>query len=82
MAVLDTRLLWIKKLVYTGLGLKDDELFKELIEKEEKKNAKLLYDLLNSATKENGLYSSALIFYSLVSEITREVEVEEGMTRN
>ncbi len=82
MADLDTRLLWIKKLVYTGLGLKDDELFKELIEKEEKKNAKLLYDLLNSATKENGLYSSALIFYSLVSEITREIEVEEGITRN
>lgn len=69
----------MKRLVYTGLGLNDDLLFKELLEREENETA--LNQLLDNPTTDTTLYSSALIFYSVVSEVTREVEVEEGIKK-
>lgn len=74
----DNRIKWIKKLVYTGLGLVDDSLFTELLERDEHQSEKLLKKFLDNTADSSSLYSSALIFYSIVSEVTREVEIEEG----
>ncbi len=76
---MDTRISWIKRRLYTGLGLKDDVLFKELLERDDRKNEQFLNELLNNPASNVALYSSALIFYAVVSEVIREVEVEEGI---
>ena len=68
----------MKGLLFASLGLSENVLFTELLERDERKNEKLLTELLDGPTKDINLYSSALIFYAVVSEVTREVEVEEG----
>ena len=73
----DNRVKWIQNVLFTGLGLKDEVLFRELLERNERENEKQLLELLDKPTS-NSVYSSALIFYSKVSQVEREIEIEEG----
>ena len=75
---MDVRIRWIQRRVYAGLGLKDDVIFKELLERDDRRNEQFLNELLNGPANNVDLFSSALIFYSVVSEVVREIEVEEG----
>ena len=73
----DNRVKWMQNVLFTGLGLKDEVLFRELLERNERENEKQLLELLDKPTS-NPVYSSALIFYSKVSQVEREIEIEEG----
>ena len=74
----DLRVAWIKDKVYAGLGLKDEALFKELLSREEGRAKRELVSLLDASREQ---LSGSIIFYPLVTEVEREVEVEEGEGR-
>lgn len=72
---MDTRLSWIREQVYSALGLRDKDLFSELLSRDARRMEKQLLHALDQPSEK---YSSALIFYTLVTDAEREVEVEEG----
>lgn len=71
----DLRVAWMKEKVYAGLGLKEEALFKELLSRDEGRAKRELVALLDASGEQ---LSSSIIFYSLETEVEREVEVEEG----
>ena len=71
----DLRVAWMKEKVYAGLGLKEEALFKELLARDEGRAKRELVALLDASGEQ---LSSSIIFYSLETEVEREVEVEEG----
>ena len=71
----DTRLSWIQERVFSALGLSNKELFSELLSRDARSMEKKLLLALDQPSEK---YSSAMIFYALVTDVEREVEVEEG----
>ena len=71
----DLRISWMKERVVVGLNLPEDRVFHELLSRENGQPHKLLMEALDQT---NRVSPGALIFYSLVSEVEREEEVEEG----
>ena len=65
----------MKERVIVGLNLPGDRVFHELLSRENGQAHKLLTGALDQT---NGVSPGALIFYSLISEVEREEEVEEG----
>ena len=70
----DLRIAWMRERILTGLEI-EKSVFNDLLLRDEHKVEKELLELLNNP---NSVNSSAMIFYSLVSEVEREVEIEEG----
>ena len=71
----DTRLSWIRERVFAALGLSSEELFSELLSRDARSMEK---ELVLALDQQREKYSSAMIFYTLVTDVEREVEVEEG----
>ena len=71
----DLRVAWMKERVYAGLYLSDHRLFTDLLVREDGRASRDLTAMLESETE---LLSDSIIFYPLVTELEREVEVEEG----
>lgn len=72
---MDNRIKWIKHCVYAALGLSSDELFENLLERDERKVGKELVTLLDQSSDE---YPPAVIFYCIHHEVEEMVEVVEG----
>lgn len=72
---MDNRISWIKNCVYAALDLSNDELFKNLLERDEKKVGKELVTLLDQPSD---VYPPAIIFYYMQHEVEEMVEVVEG----
>ena len=70
----DLRIAWMRERILTGLEI-EKSVFNDLLVRDEHKVEKELLELLDNPSSVN---SSAMIFYSLVSEVEREVEIEEG----
>ena len=71
----DLRVGWIKERVLVSLNLPEDGLvFDELLRKDGGKAKNQLLSFLEGT----GDQGSSVTFYSLVSEVEREVEIEEG----
>ena len=71
----DSRVIWIKERVYAALGLREDELFEDLLQRDGKHVEKELATFLDSRSEQ---YSPAVLFYPLEREVEEEVEVVEG----
>lgn len=72
----DSRIKWIKSCVYTALDLEKDELFENLLNRDERKAQKELVALLDKPSEE---YPPALIFYCITHAVEEMVEVVEGI---
>lgn len=72
----DTRIAWVKNVVYASLGLSDDSLFENLLARDEGKATRELQSLLDQPANK---YSPAIIFYPIHHEVEEMVEVVEGM---
>ena len=71
----DYRVSWMKERVYAALGLRDENLFLNLLSRDEEKGSRELVSTLDS--KVEG-YSPAMLFYHLEHEVEELVEVVEG----
>ena len=71
----DIRLVWIQERVHSALGLSNKDLFSELLSRDDHSMEKQMLLALDHPKEK---YSNALIFYTLVTDVEREVEVEEG----
>lgn len=72
----DLRIGWIKERVVVSLTLPEDGLvFDELLKREGGKAKNELLSLLE------GTGGSSVTFYSLVTEVEKEVEIEEGASK-
>lgn len=66
----------MKSCVYAGLGLTDDELFKNLLARNEQQASQELTAFLGQASEQ---YPPAVIFYCINHEVEEMVEVVEGI---
>ena len=71
----DKRVSWMKQRIYAGLTLTDDELFDNLLARDEKRVGKELITFLDQPSDE---FSPAIIFYCIQHEVEEMVEVVEG----
>ena len=71
----DQRVVWMKERVYAALGLHDETLFEDLLQREDKWAERELLGYLDQPVAQ---YSPALVFYPLEGEVEEEVEVVEG----
>lgn len=71
----DRRIAWIKACVYDALDLSDDQLFGNMLARDEEKVKKELITLLDQPSEE---YPPAIVFYSIHHEVEEWVEVVEG----
>ena len=71
----DQRVMWMKERVYAALGLHDERLFEDLLQREDKWAERELLGYLDQPVAQ---YSPAVVFYPLEGEVEEEVEVVEG----
>lgn len=71
----DQRVVWMKERVYAALGLRDDKLFADLLQRDDKWAERELLGYLDQPVAQ---YSPAVVFYPLEGEVEEEVEVVEG----
>ena len=71
----DQRVVWMKERVYAALGLHDEKLFEDLLQREDKWAERELLGYLDQPVAQ---YSPAVVFYPLEGEVEEEVEVVEG----
>ena len=71
----DLRIAWMKERLYAGLDLQDDNLFKELLAREDGWAGKELNTFLDSECEQ---LCDSVIFYAVETSLERDVEVEEG----
>ncbi len=71
----DQRLQWMKRCVYAALGLEEDSLFEDLLQRDGKRVETELVSYLDSPAEQ---YSPAVVFYPLERDVEEEVEVVEG----
>ena len=74
MATTDNRISWIKERISIALGL-EDGLFDELLEREERLAEKELTAFCDTPKLAP---SNVIVFYSQVSQVEKEIEIEEG----
>ena len=67
---------WMKERVYAALGLHEDSLFVDLLQREENWAKRELLDYLDQPAAQ---YSPAVLFYPLEGEVEMEEEVVEGI---
>ncbi|KAF5919798.1 hypothetical protein HPG69_002774 [Diceros bicornis minor] len=72
----DLRVLWMRDRVFTAFGLRDPQLFEDLLNRDDGEGEDLILHFLNQASDEEG--ASALFFYRTVVPDEVEVEVEIG----
>ena len=72
----DPRIEWIRDRVYNALDIKENEVFEELLEREDGEFERNLGKFLNDSPEEG---ESSILFYKIVKEEEEEVEVECGM---
>merc|ERR1739842_42928 len=69
----DPRIEWIRDRVYNALDIKENEVFEELLEREDGEFERNLGKFLNDSPEEG---ESSILFYKIVKEEEEEVEVE------
>ena len=74
----DTRIAWMKRVLYNALDLEGDELFENLLARDGEKVKKELKTLLDESSSAE--YPQAVIFYGKKHEVVEMVEVVEGMS--
>ena len=73
----DLRVLWMRDRVYAALGLQDEDLFRDLMQREEGRGERELLAYLQSPAEQ--LESSALLFLARKVVVDVEQEEPEGM---
>ena len=68
-------MLWIKERVYTALGLHDDNLFADLLSRDQNNTSQ---ELVSCLDKKLDGYSPAMLFYPFEHEVEDMIEVVEG----
>ena len=71
----DKRLSWMKARIYAALDLSDEDLFTNLMKRDEGQVSKQLLEFMNQPSQE---YSPATIFYCIHHQVEEMVEVVEG----
>uniref|UniRef100_A0A8D1JL20 AAA+ ATPase domain-containing protein n=1 Tax=Sus scrofa TaxID=9823 RepID=A0A8D1JL20_PIG len=71
----DLRVLWMRDRLYTAFGIRDPQLFEELLNRNDGEVEDLILHFLNQSSDEEG--ASTLFFYRKVVPEEVEVEVEE-----
>ena len=71
----DPRIEWIRDRVYGALHVKENEVFDELMEREDGEFERNLGKFLNDSPEEG---ESSILFYKIIREEEEEVEVECG----
>lgn len=71
----DPRIEWVRDRVYAALDIKENEVFEELLERDDGEAERLLGKYLNDSPEEG---ESSVLFYKVVREEEEEVEVECG----
>lgn len=69
-------MVWMKEHVYAALGLHEDGLFEDLLQREGNWAKRELLDYLDQPAPQ---YSPAVLFYPLEGEVEIEEEVVEGI---
>lgn len=72
----DPRFEWIKDQVNLALNIKENEVFDDLLERDDGLYERQLGKFLNDTPEEE---ESSLLFYKIIREEEEEVEVECGM---
>ena len=72
----DLRILWIRDRVYAALGLQEESLFRELLQRNESQTQKELLAYLDQPAQL--LFSSAVLFHVREGVIEKEVQEMEG----
>nr|XP_039267660.1 dynein heavy chain 10, axonemal-like [Styela clava] len=70
----DPRVEWIMNKIYLGLGIKNPEVFEDLLSREDGNNELKILHFFNASSNEEG--TSTLLFYKRTIEDEEEVEVE------
>ena len=71
----DNRIIWIRNRVLTGLSLKKESLFEDLLVRNDYEVSKELRAYLDDPS---GGRHGALLFYSIIAEVEEETEMVEG----
>jgi len=71
----DLRVCWMKSRVYVALGIKDDSLFENMVDRD---GGNMIKELIATLDKPSKKYSPALIFYAMHHDVEEMVEVVEG----
>merc|ERR1711963_309331 len=69
----DPRIEWLRDRVYGALDVKENEVFDELLERDDGEMERCLGKFLNDSPEEG---ESSILFYKIVKEEEEEVEVE------
>lgn len=72
----DPRIEWLRDRVYAALDIQGNEVFEELLERDEGEFERRLGKFLNDTPEEG---ETAILFYKIVKEEEEEIEVECGM---
>lgn len=71
----DERIDWIRHQIYLGLDIKENEVFEELLDRDDGIWERELGKFLNDTPEDN---ESSVVFYKITKEEEEEVEVECG----
>lgn len=72
----DIRVLWIKDRVYAALGIQEEHLFVNLLQRDELRAQNELLSYLDQPSER--LYSPAVLFHVQEGEVEKEIEEVEG----
>lgn len=72
----DLRVLWIRDRIYAALGLQEESLFRELLQRNGSQMQKELLAYLDQPAQQ--LYSSAILFHVREEMVEQEIEDIEG----
>ena len=75
-AVEDLRVVWIRDRVYAALGLQEESLFSDLLQRNEQRAQNEILAYLDQPAER--LYSPAILFHVQEEEVEKEVEEVEG----
>ena len=71
----DPRIEWIRDRVYQALDITDNEVFDELLNREDGEAERAIAKFLNETPEE---HEQSILFYKVIQEEEEEVEVECG----